>query len=101
MFNLKNGLLGAFILFPLFVSCGKSEKNITYNGEKSTRLEKITCNSDGSYTECSVLNTAVRIVSVDARRAEDCLQGVDYYLLNDKILVSRNGCKANFTLEVE
>ncbi len=100
--NLKNSLLGAFILFPLFVSCGKNtQKNDKIYIQGDTALEKLVCNSDGSYTECSILNKAVKILSVSANRAEDCLQATDYYLLSEKVLVTRNGCKGEFLLEVE
>jgi hypothetical protein len=87
----------------LTVSCGKNvQKNpkVVLSSENNA-LEKITCNSDGSYTECTVLNKAVQILSVRANRAEDCLKNTDYYLLSEKVLVTRNGCKGEFLLEVE
>ena len=96
------GLLAVLTLLPLTTSCGKtkhtSETKIIKTKQK---LELVTCHSDGSYTECSVLNRAIRISHVDAYRNEDCRLEKDYYLLNEKVLVTRNGCRGEFLLEVK
>jgi len=99
---MKKVLLTALILLPLTVSCGKeTTNNISYEKSTNSLTEKVTCNSDGSYTECTISNSAKRIIEIDARVNEDCLVNTDYYLLSDKILVTRNNCRATFTLEVE
>ena len=96
------GILAVMSLVPLTTSCGKeTTNNISYEKSTNSLTEKVTCNSDGSYTECTISNSAKRIIEIDARVNEDCLVNTDYYLLSDKILVTRNNCRATFTLEVE
>lgn len=88
-------------LLCLLVSCGQSPDIAYITKEVPVPMEKVKCYSDGSYTECSVINKAVRILDVEARRQEDCTKDLDYYLLDEKTLVTRNNCQATFLLEVE
>ena len=95
-------VLGILAVAVLMISCGKeTTNNISYEKSTNSLTEKVTCNSDGSYTECTISNSAKRIIEVEARVNEDCLVATDYYLLSDKIIVARNNCKAVFTVEVE
>ncbi len=97
------GLLTVAVLLPLTTSCGKKTKYVESTVVKKNKLtlEKVRCYSDGSYTECSILNKAKRIIDVSARVNENCLVDTDYYLLNEKVIVTRNGCKADFLIEVK
>lgn len=94
------------ITLSLFISCGKTtiNRSISNNiikSETKKLLENVKCYSDGSYTECTIVNNAVKILNVLSNKPKDCLKGTDYYLLDEKTLVVRNKCKATFLIEVE
>jgi len=91
------------IIISLLVSCAQPSNLTTVEKEVvvTSMLENVKCYSNGNYTECSIVNNAVRILSVNARVNEDCTKDIDYYLLDEKTLVVINKCKAVFLLEVE
>jgi len=91
------------IMAIMLVGCGKTEtvNNITNAPEKGQIFEFVECKSDTTYTECPILNSAISIINIDPKIAEDCQKGLDYYLLDNKTLVTINKCSAVFLLEVE
>jgi uncharacterized phage infection (PIP) family protein YhgE len=93
MFSLRNGLLGAFILFPLFTSCGKGEflTNLDRESKKAivntaTAIDKgVNDFFETSSKAVSDTNETIKKGLTDAKRE------TDYFLTESKETVHREG----------
>ena len=99
MFRTGKYLFLICLLFSL-ISCGKDDD--VQEIEVQPLLEMLVCTSkNNAYTECTTFNKVSEIVSILAKKDEDCRKNYDYYLLDEKTVVVRNNCSASFILKIK
>lgn len=73
MFNLNRGLVGAFILFPLFVSCGKNDLLNMQGEPKKQETEKVFLNYVKNFEDVNgKIKTSIIFGNLESPRVGVC-----------------------------